>query len=141
MDNLKLPYKVRKYIKENKKEIDDCILSAVEGNKKTYLYITDLDVVVDYILDYSIYSTEFYQAIINYCKYLLEEEGYYVKLYTENPDELDWLSKLEDYSDDKFKPMMIVFSNEKDYKRDNVVSGGAQLVGGLIGLITMFTES
>ena len=34
MDNLKLPYKVRKYIKENKKEIDDCILSAVEGNKK-----------------------------------------------------------------------------------------------------------
>ena len=97
--------------------------------------------VVDYILDYSIYSTEFYQAIINYCKYLLEEEGYYVKLYTENSDELDWLSKLEDYSDDKFKPMMIVFSNEKDYKRDNVISGGAQLVGGLIGLITMFTES
>lgn len=141
MDKLNLPYKVRRYINENKKEIDACILNAVEGKKKTDLYITDLDIIVDYILDYSINSTEFYQSIINYCKYFLEEEGYFVKLYTENLDELDWLSKIESYSDDKFKPMMTVFSDEKTYKRANMVDEGLRLTGGLIGLITMFTES
>ena len=141
MSELKLPYKVRKYINENKKEIDDCILDAVSGCKRTELYITDLDVVVDYILDYRIFSTEFYQAIINYCKDFLEKEGYYVKLFTENPDELDWLCKLDEYTDTNFKPMMIVFSDEKAFKRDNMLSEGATLLGGFLGLLTSLTES
>lgn len=141
MEKLKLPYKVKKYISENKKEIDACILNAVKGKKKTDLYITDLDVIVEYVLDYSIWSREFYQSIINYCKYCLEENGYYVKLYANNPDELDRLSELDEYKDNKFKPMLTVFSDEKSYKRDNMLDEGLRLTGGLIGLLTMFTES
>lgn len=136
MSELKLPYKVRKYIDENKQEIDNCIMNAVGSSKKTEIYITDLDVILDYMLYYNIFSQEFYQSIINYCKDLLEKKGYYVKLYTENPDELDWIREINEYKDTKFKPIMTVYTDEKDYKRANILSEGATLLGGLIGLLT-----
>lgn len=123
MRELKLHYKVRKYIKGNKNEIDDCILDAVSGCNRRDLYITDLDVVVGYILDNSIFSTEFCQAIINYCKDFLEDKGYYVRLFTENPDELDNLYKMEEFEDTNLTPMMTVFCNERNYKMDKRISG------------------
>lgn len=141
MHELKLPYKVRKYIKENKDEIDNCILDAVSGCNKTDLYITDLDVVVDYILDNRIFSTSFYQGIITYCKAFLEDEGYYVTLFTEEPDELDRLYKLEEYGDNNFKSMMTVFVNEKDYKRDKRLSSGARLLGFILHLFAELEEN
>lgn len=141
MDELKLPYKVRKYIKENKEKIDNCILDAVSGCNRTDLYITDLDVVVDYILDNSIFSTDFYQGIITYCKYFLEDEGYYVTLFTEDPNKLDRLYKLEEYDDTNFKPMMTVFANEKDYKRDKRLSNGARVFGAVLYCLMELEES
>ena len=96
---------------------------------------------VDYILDNRIFSTSFYQGIITYCKAFLEDEGYYVTLFTEEPDELDRLYKLEEYGDTNFKPMMTVFVNEKDYKRDKRLSSGARLLGFILHLFAELEEN
>ena len=49
---------------------------------------------------------------------ILEDKGYYVRLFTENPDELDNLYKMEEFEDTNLTPMMTVFCNERNYKMD-----------------------
>lgn len=144
INELKLPYKVKKFIREKKDLVDSCIIDAVDDkldcSNRALMFITDFEYITDYIIDYQLYDRDFYWAIIQYCKHLLESEGYYVKLRVSGPNDLDLLSKLEEFTDDSFKPFMYVFKEEKYYKRDKATSEGCTLLGAVLGLITGMTE-
>lgn len=145
MSELKLPYKVKKFIREREDIINDCIIDAVDDkldcSNRAVMYITDFEYITDYIIDNQLYDRDFYWAIIQYCKQLLEDEGYYVRLRVSGPSELDFLSKLEEFTDTEFKPFMDVFKEEKHYKRDKATSEGCTLLGAVFGLIVGMTEN
>lgn len=145
MGELRLPYKVKKFIREREDMVNDCIIDAVEDKleckNRAVMYITDFEYITDYIIDNELFDRDFYWAIVQYCKEFLESKGYYVKLKVSGPSDLDSLYKLEEYKDDEFKPFMIVFEEEKYYKRDKTTSEGCKLAGGLLGLIIGMTEN
>ncbi len=145
MEDLNFPYKFKKFIKEYGKEIEEELNEVVESklsSKNTeFLYVTDLENLCEIIIDNYYYSEEFYINLIKYCKYLVEDMGYYSKIYNEEFDKLNDLADLDRFNSDKFRPMIHLFKSEKYLKRDNAVSEGCKVGGALIGLLTMFTES
>lgn len=145
MEDLKFPYKFKKFIKEYgdsiEEEINDVVADKLSSKNSSYLYITDLEELCDIIVDNYLYDEAFYINLIKYCKSLVEDMGYYARIYNEDFDKLNDLRDLDRYNSDKFKPMLSLFKTEKYLKRDCRISDGCKIGGAFIGLLTMFTET
>lgn len=140
MQDLNFPYKFKKFIKEYgkgiEKELNEVVRKKLYTKNSEFLYITDLENLCEIIIDNCYYSKDFYINVIKYCKLLVEDMGYYSKVYNEKFDNLNYLSDLDKFDSDKFKPMIYLYKSEKYLKRDNAVSEVFKFTGVLLHLIT-----